>query len=420
MRIKDQITDKKATLPVVYTENDKGIRSWRSRGFGDNRCLYNEQRLHNSNKPVLIVEGEKTADSAQALYPEFDVISWSGGASSYAKSNWNVLSHKQVTIWPDNDQAGIDAAHNIKSLLESKNITKAQIVDLKKIDFLPKKWDLADIVPEDVHQHQITGLLCVAEGIPDSLRIEKTLKVYMDHREDYLKEELRTNRLDSLSGYILEKETMKYRLHYEENLAKDKLKNQTVISSTDELFIDVDAAKLARANIKCLDLSVDVDSETIAKHIEHDLAQTHQTIPKTTLTEVARLSMVHTQQLITQHNSLHDSLRSNKATDSHEDNKPFNLSKADLPILALALASEMINHNNANKMIIHENHISATHVSAIDNNISDHHIQAEHLINNLKNSFKSRIEQDSIHFEQHQQQQRTMQMQRSQQHSMEI
>ncbi len=420
VRIKDQENDKKATLPVVYTENDKGIRGWRSRGFGDNRCLYNEQRLYNSNKPVLIVEGEKTADSAQSFYPEFDVISWSGGASSYVKSNWNVLSGKQVTIWPDNDQAGIDAAHNIKSLLESKNITKARIVDLKKIDFLPKKWDLADIVPEDVHQHQITGLLCVAEGIPDSLRIEKTLKVYMDHRQDYLKEELRTNRLDSLSGYILEKETMKYRLHYEENLAKEMLKNKSVISSTDELFIDVDAAKLARANIKCLDLSVDVDSETIAKHIEHDLAQIHQVIPKITLTEVARLLTVHTQQIITQHNSLHDSLRSNKATDSHEENKPFNLSKADLPILALALASEMINHNNANKMIIHENHISATHVSAIDNNISDHHIQAEHLINNLKNSFKSQIEQDSIHFEQHQQQQRTMQMQRSQQHSMEI
>ena len=330
------------------------------------------------------------------------------------------MSGKQVTIWPDNDQAGIDAAHNIKSLLESKNITKARIVDLKKIDFLPKKWDLADIVPEDVHQHQITELLCVAEGIPDSLRIEKTLKVYMDHRQDYLKEELRTNRLDSLSGYILEKESLKYRLHYEENLAKEMLKNKSVISSTDELFIDVDAAKLTRANIKCLDLSADMEPETIAKHIEHDLAQIHQVIPKTTLTEIARLSMVHTQQMITQHNSLHDSLRSNKATDSNEDNKPFNLSKADLPILALALASEMINHNNSNKMIINENHISVTHVSAIDNNISDHHIQAEHLINNLKNSFKSRVEQDSIHFEQHQQQQRTMQMQRSQQHSMEI
>ena len=422
VRIKDQMIDKKATLPVVYTENDKGIRSWRSRGFGDNRCLYNEQRLHNSNKPVLIVEGEKTADSAQALYPEFDLISWSGGASSYVKSNWNVLSGKQVTIWPDNDQAGIDAAHNIKSLLESKNITKAQIVDLKKIDFLPKKWDLADIVPEDVHQHQITGLLCVAEGIPDSLRIEKTLKVYMDHREDYLKEELRTNRLDSLSGYILEKETMKYRLHYEENLAKDKLKNQTVISSTDELFIDVDAAKLTRANIKCLSLSADVDQETIAKHIEHDLAQIDQVIPKTTLTEVMRLSMAHTQQVITQHNSLHHSQHSDKITDSHEENKPFNLSKADLPILALALASEMINHTNVNKMVISDSHshINAAHINAIDNNISDHHIQAEHLINNLKNSFKSRIEQDSMHFEQHQHQQRMMQMQRSQQHSMEI
>lgn len=422
VRIKDQETGKKTTLPVVYTENDKGIRSWRSRGFGDNRCLYNEQRLYNSNKPVLIVEGEKTAGAAQSLYPEFDVISWSGGASGYVKSNWNVLEGRQVTIWPDNDQAGIDAAHNIKSLLESKNITKAQIVDLKKIDFLPKKWDLADALSEDMRQHQITGLLCVAEGIPDSVKQAKTLKVYMDHREDYLKEELRTNRLDSLSGYILEKETIKYRLYYEENLAKDKLKNQTVISSTDELFIGVDAAKLARANIKCLDLSVDVDPETTAKHIEHDLAQIHKAIPKTMLIEVAKVAMVHTEQLIEQHNSLYHSQHSNKSADSYEDTKPFNLSKADLPILALALASEMINHNNINinKMVTsdHHNHMNATHVNIIDNNIGDHHIKAENLINNLKNSFKSRIEQDSMHFEHHQQQ--IAQMQRNKQHSMEI
>jgi hypothetical protein len=212
---------------------------------------------------------------------------------------------------------------------------------------------------------------------------------------------------------------MKYRLHYEENFAKDKLKDQTVISSTDELFIDVDAAKLARSNIKSLSLSADMNPETIANHIEHDLAQIHHGMPKTTLTEVTRLSVVYTQQLIDQHNSLHHSQHSDKSIDNYENNKPFNLSKDDLPILALALASEMINHHNTNKMNVSENYINATHISSIDNNIGDHHIQVEHLINNLKISFKSRLEQDSIHFEQHHQQQ-VAQMQINQQHSMEI
>ncbi len=417
IRIKDQTTDKKVTLPVVYTENDKGIRSWRSRGFGDNRCLYNEQRLYNSNKPVLIVEGEKTANNAQSLYPEFDVISWSGGAGSYDKSNWNVLQGKQVTIWPDNDKAGIDAAHNIKSLLENNNITKAKIIDLKQIDFLPQKWDLADELIDDMRQYQITGLLCVAEGVSDSVRIEKTLKSYMEHRENYLEEEFKANRFNSLGEYILERETIKYRLHYEANLAKDKLQSNSVISNTDELFIDVDAAKLARANIKCLDLSADMDPETITKYIEHDLAQMHQAIPKTTLTEFVKLAIVHTQQSIDQHNTLHHSRHNDKAYDHYENSKLFNLSKADLPILALALASETINH--ANKMNVNENYINATYASSLDNNISDNHIKVDHLINSLKNSFKSRIEQDSIHFEQHHQQQ-IVQMQRSRQHNMEI
>ncbi|MBP9778745.1 MAG: hypothetical protein KBD25_06170 [Rickettsiaceae bacterium] len=64
--------------------------------------------------------------------------------------------------------------------------------------------------------------------------------------------------------------------------------------------------------------------------------------------------------------------------------------------------------------------VNESHISSIDNNIGDYNIQMENLINNLKSSFKSRIEQDSIHFEQHQQQQRIMQMQRNAQYSMEI
>jgi hypothetical protein len=83
VRIKDLESDTKITLPAIYTENNHGIKSWRAKGFGDDRCLYNENRLHNSDKPVLIVEGEKTANTAQSLYPEFDVVTWSGGATSF-------------------------------------------------------------------------------------------------------------------------------------------------------------------------------------------------------------------------------------------------------------------------------------------------------------------------------------------------
>lgn len=109
VRIKDVYTGKKATLPVVYTEhqNAKSVRGWRLKGFKNDRCLYNEHKLANNSKPVLKVEGEKTAN-------EFDVVSWSGDADNYHQSNWSILKDKKVIIWPANDQAGFKADSSIK------------------------------------------------------------------------------------------------------------------------------------------------------------------------------------------------------------------------------------------------------------------------------------------------------------------
>ena len=287
---------------------------------------------------------------------------------------------------------------------------------------MPQKWDLADELIDDMRQYQITGLLCVAEGVSDSVRIEKTLKSYMEHRENYLEEEFKANRFNFLGEYILEKESLKYRLHYEKNLVKEELQNKSVISNTDELFIERDAVKLVRDNIKSLNLSVDVNSEIILQSIEHDLAQIHQNIPKATLTEVAKLAILHTEQLIAKHNNLSNQQNYKVDTpysNNKDENKQLNLSKADVPVLALALASDIITHNNANKQLVNDNYMDTTH-SNIMNNIEEHYVHIDRSINNLKNSFKFRLEQESIHFEHHQQQQQVMQMQRSGQHSMEI
>jgi hypothetical protein len=65
VRIINSKTGSKETIPVIYVEDSsKGTEGWRAKGFGDNRPLYNEQLLADNNKPVLLVEGEKTADHA--------------------------------------------------------------------------------------------------------------------------------------------------------------------------------------------------------------------------------------------------------------------------------------------------------------------------------------------------------------------
>lgn len=406
VRIKDIANDTKVTLPVVYTENSHGIRSWRSKGLGEERCLYNEHRLNNSNKPVLIVEGEKTADSAQSLYPEFDVITWSGGTNGFSKSNWNALEGKQVTIWPDNDKAGIDAAHKVQSLLNKQNITQAKIIDLSKIENLPEKWDLADNIPENVRHDQIIGSLYTANGIGKTTQIEETIKSYVEQRQEYFKEQLLNEKINTISLYIKEKEFIKYRLHYEERLVKEHLQSNNLLSNANKAFIDVDAKELVNTNIKSLSLSTDNKSEIISNQIQQDLAHIHQTIPKSVLVNATKIAIENSQQII----------------NDHHQNEGSRITKADLPILTLALASEIIEHHSKTKNI---EYVNAQH--DVNNSNEDHlalvhsHTQSDiNSINMIKNTFNTRIEQESHNFEQHQQQHQVIQRQITQHQGIEI
>ena len=408
VRIKDITNDTKVTLPVVYTENNHGIKSWRSKGLGDDRCLYNEHLLKDSHKPVLIVEGEKTADVAQSLYPEFDVITWSGGANGFSKSNWNVLEGKQVTIWPDNDKAGIDAAHKIQTLLDKQNITQAKVIDLSKIDYLPEKWDLADAVPEKVRQHQITGSLFRAKGIESNIRIEKTSVDYIEFRQQDLNTELNSKDMSSLSNYIKENKENKIKLHYENIFLKEKLLTKNILSVSDECTISSEASKLVDNHIKTLKLAPNSTLENISSCIHHDLALLHQDVPKVILIEATKEAIKHVEQVIGEHNIVQQTNELSKHVNNSASKLSNTLTHADIPILSLSLASNIINHHRDNDY----------HSSESINTSNHHqdHQQQMHLqqsINMAKSSFKLQVENESMHFEQHQQQNQIMQRQKS-------
>jgi hypothetical protein len=68
--------------------------------------LYGLDRLAaRPDAPVLLVEGEKTADAGDSLFPDYVAIT-SGGSTSAASADWSPLSGRDVTIWPDNDEPG--------------------------------------------------------------------------------------------------------------------------------------------------------------------------------------------------------------------------------------------------------------------------------------------------------------------------
>ncbi|NDH69425.1 MAG: hypothetical protein EBY22_16310, partial [Gammaproteobacteria bacterium] len=104
---------------------------WRWQGFGNDRPLYGLDQLKaKPEAPVLIVEGEKTAESAKALFPDHAVVTWSGGCGSVHKSDWSVLKDRNVVIWPDNDKPGLKAAAKITEILNQQGNDRVTIIDL--------------------------------------------------------------------------------------------------------------------------------------------------------------------------------------------------------------------------------------------------------------------------------------------------
>lgn len=182
IRLENQEGDK-VTLPLTYCENSKGQRAWRWQGFGHERPLYGLEKLKDHpDKPILVVEGEKTADAAQKLLPAYTVVTWIGGTGSVKKVDWTPLAGKDVTIWPDNDEPGLKAAHIIKDKLDQVNLDRGlgspvKIVDLPKD--LPKKWDLADALPmgwtfKDIHDLVAPALNETSKGHDNKHQEQKT------------------------------------------------------------------------------------------------------------------------------------------------------------------------------------------------------------------------------------------------------
>jgi hypothetical protein len=154
----------KFTPPLAYCENEEGLKYWRWQAFEtENRSLYGLEKLaQDHTKPILVVEGEKTADAAQKLLPEYHVLTWCGGAVNVKKSNWRSLVGKPILIWPDNDEPGYQAADTIQKILTTINTehdVDALIHIVQLPPNVPEKWDLADPLPKGLTYQKILNCL---------------------------------------------------------------------------------------------------------------------------------------------------------------------------------------------------------------------------------------------------------------------
>ncbi|MCP9840143.1 hypothetical protein KBY93_05770 [Synechococcus sp. J7-Johnson] len=91
--------------------------------------------------PVLVVEGEGTADATALLFPHHVVISWPNGTNATAKADWSPLAGRSVTLWPDADAPGRKVMQRLAPLLAEQGCL-VQLVEPPAE--LPQGWDLAD------------------------------------------------------------------------------------------------------------------------------------------------------------------------------------------------------------------------------------------------------------------------------------
>lgn len=153
----------KTYLPLTFCEDANGRRAWRSKGFPDPRPLY---RLPDfTAKPdasVIVAEGEKSADAAAILFPDWIATTPPHGAKSPHKADWTALAGRRVIIATDHDEPGQDFGDKIHELARAAGA--AEILHLRpdrlgawlwrdgkrvlRDGDLPQGWDVADAAEE--------------------------------------------------------------------------------------------------------------------------------------------------------------------------------------------------------------------------------------------------------------------------------
>ncbi len=174
-------------LRMVNANGDKWIRplsrddagNWtqlKEPQFPDGKPLYNLHLLTKEpDKTVFIVEGEKCADALTKL----GLLATTSGAAQSAKdANWQILAGREVTLWPDNDEAGLQYAKDITAKLTSLNATIKQI-DISLLN-LPVKGDCYDWLIQFKQVHGRDATKADIEALPLKTDLTET------PRSDYL------------------------------------------------------------------------------------------------------------------------------------------------------------------------------------------------------------------------------------------
>lgn len=138
----DRANGSKSFTPLSYWR-DSG---WLQKMLPGKRPLYGLQLLAKHKKsPVIVVEGEKSADAGAAFGSDYVFMTWPSGSSAYKQADWKVLAGRNVILWPDADDPGIKAMDGIAEILKGSKVKSIQDLDVSEQS---GGWDAADALSE--------------------------------------------------------------------------------------------------------------------------------------------------------------------------------------------------------------------------------------------------------------------------------
>ncbi len=144
----DKPDGRKEFRPLTYWSE-----GWRWKSWPKPTPLYNQHHLaERLDAPVLVVEGEKTAEAATTHFPDFVAITWPGGASNAKHADWRQLAGRRVWLLPDADEPGKKAIDTIAEALRGLAL-EIHLATLPAD--LAQGWDVADAdfpSPEEASQ----------------------------------------------------------------------------------------------------------------------------------------------------------------------------------------------------------------------------------------------------------------------------
>jgi hypothetical protein len=120
---------------------------WRWESPTGKRPLYGLDRLANQPAaPVVVTEGEKSADAATKLLPNHVAMTSPNGSKSAVRADWSPLAQRTVVIWPDADEPGSDYAKAVARFVRAAGATSVTVVVPPAN--VAMGWDAADALAE--------------------------------------------------------------------------------------------------------------------------------------------------------------------------------------------------------------------------------------------------------------------------------